>query len=320
MRKVIFLIILNFVVFHIVSQNNEYFSKVEDSINKISSLIVSSINDNDKYLKNDLLKDYLFTSLLKEKSFNYKFDSLKYLKVLQPEDNSFRIFTWTLKNEDGVYENFGYIQKYNETKKNYIIYTLNDKSELYASSENSIGDAENWFGAVYYKIIATKYNNTIYYTLLGWDGNNKYKQRKVIEVLTFKGNNKPNFGSKIFKKYKNKNAARIVFEYSTTSVLNLKFDTQFYQEKTKKRDPITKQYIMKGIKSDMIVFDRLSPLNESLKDVYEYYVAESNEQDGFIDVDGKWVFFENIDARNKTNLDNKNNKNKFIKKKLYTPL
>ena len=306
---------------YIYSQDIEYYKQMEDSLNRLSHFILYSSNDNEKNSTNEILKETLYSTLTSEESFLYNFDSLKNIKVLIPEDKSFKIFTWFIRRGDGVFENFGLIQTYNDSKKNYLIYPLIDKSDLYPSPENMVGDADNWFGAVYYKIITQEINKKKYYTLLGWDGNNRYKQRKIIEVLTFKNNGNPVFGSKVFKKYINKNAVRVIFEHSANSVMSLKFETQYLDIKTNKRDPVTKQYIFKKKKAEMIVFDRLLPINDSMKDIYEFYVPETNLQDAFLPIDGKWQFKENVDARNPINKKTNTIEKKFTNKnkKHYSP-
>src|SRR5438105_3745736 len=40
-------------------------------------------------------------------SFDYPFDSLPFLKILQPEDHSFRLLNWALKYNDGSYRYYG---------------------------------------------------------------------------------------------------------------------------------------------------------------------------------------------------------------------
>lgn len=48
----------------------------------------------------------------------------------------------------------------------------------------------------------------------------------------------------------------------------------------------------------MIVFDRLVPLDPSLAGQYQYYIPETNIFDAFVFSKGKWIFAQDVDARN----------------------
>ena len=51
--------------------------------------------------------------------------------------------------------------------------------------------------ALYYKIIPVIKKNKTYYTLLGWDGNDMFSNKKIIEILEFK-KSKLQFGNSMF--------------------------------------------------------------------------------------------------------------------------
>ena len=57
----------------------------------------------------------LSKALREEGSFDYKFDSLNSIAIIEPEDKVFRVFTWQLAFENGTYRYFGVIQS-NEIK------------------------------------------------------------------------------------------------------------------------------------------------------------------------------------------------------------
>lgn len=48
----------------------------------------------------------------------------------------------------------------------------------------------------------------------------------------------------------------------------------------------------------MIVFDRLIPMDPSLAGQYQYYIPETNIFDAFVFSKGKWIFAQDVDARN----------------------
>lgn len=270
------------------SQDKNFFRSVEDSLKTIAFSILNGKDDFVKYNANERFMILLESTLLTEKSFNYPFDSLKTIAHLTSADNKLKIFNWNLPKADGTYEYFGFIQVWNQRLKKYDVIKLIDKSDEITDPESKTLNHLNWYGAHYYNIIFIKHHTKRYYTLLGWDGNNKEICKKIIEVLTFDSKNKPIFGANIFKTDKKDKKAkkRIIFEYSASVSMSLKYE---------------KQYIANGKdKNKMIVFDRLSPQYPHLTGMYQFYVPETNIFDAFLFKNNKWVLVKDIDARNKT--------------------
>ncbi len=317
MTKVLFFVLLFVFSSATFGQKSKSDKVLIDSINQLAYTIGYGENDIVKLNANELLIETLYNTLIQKESNGIAFDSLKNISYLKPSDNAFRLFTWIIKKEDGSYECFGVLQTVNPKTNRSIILTLKDKSEQIYAPETMIGDADNWYGAVYYKVIPTVINKKKYYTLLGWHGCNQFKQRKVIEVLSFRATGAPVFGSKIFKKYHEKNPVRIVFEYYKGASMTLIYDKQVYKINTGKRDPKTKRVITKEITSDMIVFDRLAPLNENLVDVKEYYVPETNILDAFVPMSGRWQYVSDIEARNQPKKNEKGAKVEVKNRQLY---
>jgi len=270
------------------AQNKELFRIAEDSLKILAPKILFSKDDFVKYNANERFMILLESTLLSEKSFNYPFDSLKTISKLTSSDNKFRIFNWNLPKSDGTYEYFGYIQVWNSRLKKYDVLKLEDKSDEIQSPDTKTLDNLNWYGALYYKLIETKYHGKIFYTLLGWDGNNIESCKKIIEVVSFNSKNKAVFGASIFKmdKKDKKIYKRIIFEYSASASMSLKYEKQF---RSNGKD-----------KTRMIIFDRLSPQDPALTGSYQFYVPETNIFDGFIFKNGKWNLIKDVDARNKT--------------------
>lgn len=297
MKKIIFIFLLVNLSFKIFPQKNEIFSRTEDSLRVLGKLILQGENDFVKYNANEKFIALLEGALISENSFNYPFDSLNMIARLNSPDGKFRIFNWNLKKSDNTYEYFGFIQAWNTKQKKYVIYPLTDKSDEISKPETENLNNLNWYGAHYYKIIFNKSRGKKYYTLLGWDGNDLLTQKKIIDVLTFNSNGKPIFGSSIFK-YNKKVQKRVIFEYSTSASMSLKFE---------------KQYMLKGKKPrKMIVFDRLAPLDPNLEGQYQFYYPETNIFDAFIFRFGKWTLLKDVDAR----LEKKSKEEKALIKKI----
>ncbi len=265
------------------SQDLNSFNETLDSLKKFSNLVLTSATDFEKYNANDKLIILLESTLLQKKSFDYNFDTLKSIAVLRSPDNKFKLFNWVLPKADGTYEYFGIIQAWNSKENKFLLYKLKDNSENIKNPENELLDYQNWYGALYYKLIYTRYAGKKYYTLLGWDGNDKITSKKIIDVISFNSKEKPVFGSSIFK-INSKFQKRVIFEFSSTVTVSIKYE---------------KQYLVHGKqKKKMIVFDRVAPLDPKLKGIYQYYFPETNIFDALMFKNGKWNYIKDVDARN----------------------
>lgn len=163
-------------------------------------------------------------------AYAYGFDSLKSVSVLKAPDNYFRIFTWHLRLDNGVYRQYGVIQlnpdKYpgkvwanQEGLRMY--YPLIDRSDSIQKPTDTTVGPDYWYGALYYSIIQRKIGKQNYYFLFGYDGNNKVSDKKLIDVLTFV-NGKPVFGAPLFQ-VKNKLMKRFIVEYNQEASVSLRY-------------------------------------------------------------------------------------------------
>jgi len=281
------------------SQGRETFGYYEDTLKKLAIVIKQSHEDRFKFEANEKFNYLLDEVLHIRKSFDYPFDSLNnFVARLISPDNRFKIFNWVIGKSDGTFDYNAVMQLYNEDKKKYDVVFLKDKSQDISVPETQTLTVDQWYGALYYKIIHTNSQNIDYYTLLGWNANNALSYQKIIEILTIRSGNRVFFGAPIFK-YGKEKPKRIIFEYSSKAIMNLKYDSQQYKEKKKLKKPIKgKWFEIVDVKSNMIVFDRLIPIEPSLQGQRQFYVPETNIYDAFIFINGKWVFIEDVDARN----------------------
>ncbi|MBN2756329.1 MAG: hypothetical protein JXR51_04055 [Bacteroidales bacterium] len=274
--KIIIITVLAFFISkaNIISQtNNNKIADYEISIqNLFDSIIKSSIDEKRVKLNAEILD--LFEKALNEKnSFQYKFDKLVNISKLNSSDNQIKIISWNLPFSDGTYKYFGFIQYLKKKSNVTLTLKLNDKSDEISSPEKETLTNENWYGALYYKLLTNSYKNKTYYTLLAWDGNDDFTNKKIIDVLYIK-NKKAYFGQAIFKT-DNTSSKRIVFEYTKQAKMMLKYD-----EKLK-----------------LIVFDHLSPSQKKFEGQFIYYGPDMT-QDGLEFKDGFWILKSNLDLRN----------------------
>ena len=151
----------------------------------------------------------------------YPFDSIKEVSILCPKNKKFKLITWNLYKDDGTHAFFGYLLVNNEKKikkgifkydkvSSYEHFMLLDYSATIKNPETYIGTPAKWFGMIYYSLIECDG----YYTLLGYDPNDKLIARKFVDALYFKTDGTPVFGKDIFK-FPRKNPKRLMFEYSS---------------------------------------------------------------------------------------------------------
>jgi hypothetical protein len=285
------------------------FIKVEDSLLKIAPRVFFSKKESYRFESNKNLLSYWSSILQNEKSFLFPFDSLinkKYVSVLTSPDKKFRIITWNLYKDDGTYAYFGFLQVNNrktlkkslfkkETIFVYELFQLTDKSGSVKNPESYIGEPSKWFGMLYVDIIKS---DEEYYTLIGWDGNDKLTQRKFIDVLYFKSNGIPTFGKDLFK-VPGKFVKRMMFEYATEVAMSLK-----YTEERKQ-----------------IIYSHLAPnsIDPTLEGQFQYYGPDGSF-DALTLKKGKWYQETDIDVRKlKDKNDNAKRPNVNKQTPIYKP-
>ena len=255
--------------------NNKLIAEYEDTLKVIAQTIMNAETEAEKRLANTAFITNLTEVLQYEKSFKFPFDSLVTIARLTPPDGSFRIFNWLLKKDNGSYEYYAIVHYYNKRQKRYEIIPLVDNSANIRNAEQEDLDATNWYGCLYYDISYIKKSGRKFYTLLGWDGNDGYSTKKIIDVMYFSGKNKIKFGLPIFKKSKKESQKRVIIEYDSKTSVSVK-----YHKKDKK-----------------IVFNHLIPSRKSLKGLYEYYIPEGTFN-AYIYKKGKWWLKQDVDIRN----------------------
>jgi hypothetical protein len=215
------------------------------------------------------------------KILNYDFPELKDISILSPTNKKFKLITWNLFKDDGTHAYFGYLlvnnskrikkgfMKY-EIKESYEFFRLMDRSATVKNPETFIGNPDKWFGMLYTELIECDG----YYTLIGWDGNDKLTQRKFVDVLYFRSNGTPVFGKDVFK-YPRKNPKRLMFEWSQEVSMSVRYNE----------------------KRNMIIYSHLSSKQEgSLLDGQFQYYGPDGSFDALAMKKGKWIVLEDIEV------------------------
>lgn len=256
------------------AQNAEDLKVWEDSLASIAPTILNGKSELQRIEAQKQFSTMLRQVLKIEKSFKYPFEQLKTIAILSPSDKSFRIFNWNLPRDDGTFEYFGFIQRYNKKYKKYEVFELIDGSATLADGDQKILSAKNWYGVHYYTLIGMKKKKSKYYLLLGWDGNDRMTNKKIIDVLSFGKAGQPVFGKAVLGTplgYKN----RLVFEYNERAAMSVKFKPS----------------------EKMIVYDHLAGNTEAVSGVAAFQGPDGS-YDALRYKRGKWVYIKDYDARN----------------------
>lgn len=245
----------------------------QDSLRLLGKKFINDTVDMERKNANYRFIRTLVTALKVPHSFNFQFDSLKTVSILNSPDSRFRIFTWPVMNQDGSYRYYGTIQM--NTGDRLLMFPLEDYTPFIKNPQDTVTNNRKWYGAQYYKIVRVSAVRP-YYILLGWKGNNVKSTKKVIEVLSFDREDKPVLGMPVFTGDKDrKNAKRVVFEYTRQASMLLRHVPD----------------------QDLIVFDHLAPPDDKMKDHPETFGPDLS-YDGFRLQNGQWHFIENLDMRN----------------------
>lgn len=235
-------------------------------------------NNAEKNKYNAIFKSKLEESIQLEGAFDYPFASLKTLGSIKSPDNAFRFFNWNVEQDDLTQKYYCYILYFDARMKKYKTIELKDNSFMLPHRPSDILDAENWYGALYYKIIPITRSGKTIYTLLGWDGNTSMSNVKVIDVLSF-GGNSVKLGSPIFKNGK-ETVKRVFFEYAKKTTMFLNYEEQY----------------------NRIMFDHLAPETAALTGMYSTYVPDLS-YDAYVLKDGKWILNEDVVGVNKSDAE-----------------
>jgi hypothetical protein len=279
MVKNFILIAALFLAFHSFAQDT-ILSQREANLVELLNDLRAAKDDFEKDEKNALFYQYFLETLNEKSAYTYSFSQLKSVGVIDSPDGLLRIINWNIEQDDETQKYYGFVLKKDERKDEILITELIDNSAELPLRPEEILTADNWYGALYYKIIPVEKGSKTVYTLLGWDGNSSTSNVKLIDVLYFTGS-QLKFGSPIFK-LKDQLLKRVFYEHSERAVMTLRYEPDY----------------------NRIIFDHLSPEAPNLKGFYAYYIPDLS-YDAFV-LDGtKWVLKEDVIGVNSKEDDEK---------------
>ena len=247
-----------------------YIQRIEDSmVTTTDSMYFAMIPDQRADYAVQFARQ-LIRALKYPNSYTYPFEKLsKRINIISPEDNSFRIFNWSVAPTDVTRRYYGAIQEAGEELKLHGL--LDVSAELGKGVEDSILSRGRWFGALYYRIMRTEDEDGPVYTLFGLNAGGILSNKKVLDPLRFTERG-PVFGAPVFAVPASEGGPvnRFVLEYKKEVQASMNWDAE--------------------IKA--VYFDKLvSQVNDPHR---KYTYVPSGPYDGFRWNKGKWQYLSDL--------------------------
>ena len=252
----------------------------EDILESLLSKLRDAQSPSEKSEANNLFKAEMFKTLENDAAFDYSFSKLKTVGFIDGPDKQMRIVNWNVEQEDLGQKYYCFVVHIDKRKKTQYITELIDVSFGMPSQPSEILTSDQWYGALYYKIIPVKKGSKTIYTLLGWDHNSSMSQIKLIDAMYFTGKT-VKLGYPIFKMGK-ETKKRVFFEHSKKATMYLNYEAN----------------------RGRIMMDHLSPESPSMKNFRSFYVPDLS-YDAFELKDSKWILIEDVVAINDTQQEKK---------------
>lgn len=246
----------------------------EEELRPLLDSLRAAKNDEAKMRWNNAFKKQLATALNEPTAFTYPFDALQTIGKIDSPDNLVRIITWNVEMDDESQRYYAFVLRRDERSNTHKVIELVDNSFMLPPRTDDVLESDNWYGALYYKIIPVEKNNKTYYTLLGWDGNLPSSNIKLIDVLYFSGNS-AKLGAPLFKTG-DLTTRRVYMEHSEKATMSLNWDPD----------------------RKLIIFDHLSPETPTMEGFREYYVPDMS-YDAYQFNGNKWTLIEDVIGLNK---------------------
>ncbi|MBK7094085.1 MAG: hypothetical protein IPH57_03110 [Saprospiraceae bacterium] len=243
------------------------FHKSETELARYNDWFVNSDKfEHRKYALTEFNSQFL-QILSAEGSFDYPFDSLKWISKLMPPDSSIRIFTWQLMRSQTEFDYFGVVQ----TRKN--LYFLQDNKWQNTDTEYEEFTPANWYGQIYYNIHQYTSGNKTEYLLFGLKILKNREKIKTVEALDIQSG-MLKLGKGIFEDTLNQRMFknRVVLRTSFESNSRLSYDPEL----------------------SMIIFDHTIIVPSSREVSAKPLIVADGSYHGYKLKDDKWMFVNNV--------------------------
>ena len=241
-------------------------------LEKLYGRLLTDSVDNNRIRINDSINVIISNYAASDTVFRHRFSNLRYLGQITSSDSLIKIITWNLLLKNGTGRYYCYLIKKN--LKGNTLFRLTGTYDPDPISTDTIYHRSDWYGALYYDIRPSSYDDKKCWILLGINFGNPLITRKIIETVTFTPEDSIIFGKKWFDSG-NKVKYREVFEYASTGIVSLRFAS-----------------------GNSIVFDHLVPISPLMINDHQFYGPDYS-YDSYNLHNGLWKLSLNVDARNK---------------------
>ena len=160
-----------------------------------------------------------------DRSFSLPLSEIKWISVLQPEDQSFRLISWQYTPEENKYRYTGFLQTSSGK-----LFKLSDEEQEIPDLEYESIDPDFWYGALYYEMEPLNIEGCqSCYLLFGYQQRDQFLKTRFVELLDL-STGAPNFGKSIFvKEIENSRPEtrnRILLNYSADASITLNFNPE----------------------------------------------------------------------------------------------
>jgi hypothetical protein len=248
----------------------------ETAVDSLARLMLAAAAEENTETKRKLGADFaaLFEKTLKQPhSFEHDFDGIPHIGTLASPDGKLKIYTWRIPGRDGRSEYHGIIQRRRQTENDSVfdVFVLKDCKAEANAPETKTFEFPDWFGCIYYDMAEKHDRNQTIYTLIGFDFNDGISYKKYIDVLTFDQQGSPMFGLPLFIDSREGAKKRVIFEYTSQSVMLVRYVREL----------------------DKLVFNYLYPIVPEKAGDASYYVPDVT-YDGYEYKFGKWLKVKNV--------------------------
>jgi hypothetical protein len=259
---------------------NEASANQEDPVHNLMDLherIANAENDGERNLAHEVLTSEMISTFKRFDFWETDTDSLsRRIGVVSTgqKENRVAIITWNVEYEDRTNAYGGLVitrDKRNEQVVTPLLFKGGRQQRQELNAKNRF-TSKNWPGAIYYDILVQNKGSHPVYTLLGWDGADGLRNRKIVETMIVSGN-RVKFGIPIIDVGRG-SVKRHVLEYSDAVSTTLQWREDM----------------------GMIVMDHLSPSEPAMKDFTAFYGPDFS-YDGFYWHRNHWVLKEDIEVR-----------------------
>ena len=139
--------------FFTYAEGNPVLQEIEQELDSLLDVLRTAETNAEKSSANAEFKQLMTQALNEPGALSYDFTLLETVGVIDSPDKQVRIVNWNVEQEDFSHTYHCFVL-YNDNKKDEVRVTeLVDMSFGMPSQPTEIIDHENWYGALYYKII-----------------------------------------------------------------------------------------------------------------------------------------------------------------------